>query len=268
MDELIQFLVRHGYAVLFALVFAEQIGLPLPAIPILLAVGALAGKGELTLGLALAVAVAASLASDLIWYQLGRRRGHRILNLLCRISLEPDSCVRRTENVFDRHGARALLYAKFVPGLNTAAPPMAGLFRMRLPHFLFYDALGALLWAGGFSSLGYLFSDQLERIAAYASQLGGGLTAVIVAVLGVYIGGKYVQRQRFLRQLRIGRITADELRRKLEAGEELVIVDLRHRGEFEAEGVKLPGALHLQPEELGHRHREIPRDRDVILYCT
>lgn len=149
MNETIEFLLRHGYVVLFLFVFAEQIGLPLPAIPVLLAMGALAGAGEMSYGLALGVAVIASVASDLIWYCVGRVRGGSVLNLLCRIALEPDSCVRRTEETFARHGARSLLFAKFVPGLNTAAPPLAGLFRMKLRRFLAFDALGALLYQIG-----------------------------------------------------------------------------------------------------------------------
>jgi membrane protein DedA with SNARE-associated domain len=268
MEEALQFLVRHGYAIVFAFVFAEQIGLPLPAIPILLAMGALAGAGQLSYAAALLVAVLASLLSDLIWYQLGRRRGSSILNLLCRISLEPDSCVRRTEDVFARHGAGALLYAKFVPGLNTAAPPLAGLFRMRLSRFLGYGALGAVFWAGGFSGLGYLFSNQLERVAGSAAQMGGWLVVLLAAGLGGYIGWKYVERQRFIRKLRIARITPEELQRKIAAGENVVVVDLRHQLEFEAEAVTLPRALHIPPEELGRRHQEIPRNRDVVLYCT
>lgn len=268
MQQAFHFLLRHGYAVLFALVFAEQVGLPLPAIPVLLAMGALVGAGRFSFALALLVVVLAALLADLIWYQLGRRRGHSILNLLCRISLEPDSCVRRTENIFARHGARALLFAKFVPGLSTVAPPLAGMFHMRLSRFLLWDTAGAVLWAGAFTGAGYLFSGQLERVANAALRLGGWLLFLLAGGLAAYIGWKYLERQRFLRELRIARIPPEELMNKLEAGEEIVVVDLRHSIEFEAEGVKVRGALHLPPEQLDQRHQEIPRDRDVVLYCT
>lgn len=268
MNEAVEFLLRHGYVVLFLFVFAEQIGLPLPALPVLLAMGALAGAGEMSYALALATAIAASVASDLIWYSLGRSRGSSILNLLCRIALEPDSCVRRTEETFARHGARSLLYAKFVPGLNTAAPPLAGLFRMKLRRFLAFDALGALLYLGAFSLLGLVFSEQLERAATVALQLGGWLVVLLVGGLAGYIAWKYVERQRFLRRLRIARISPEELHQKIDAGEDVVIVDLRHSLDFEAEAATLPGALHIPPDELERRHEEIPRDRDVILYCT
>lgn len=266
--ESVDFLIRHGYAVLFVFVLAEQVGLPLPAIPVLLAVGALAGTGELGFVPVLAVSVAAAVLADAFWYELGRRRGIGVLQLLCRISLEPDSCVRRTEEVFARHGARSLLVAKFIPGINTAAPPLAGVFRMRLGRFLVFDALGALLWAGAFIGLGWVLSDELERVAAAAQRLGGVLVALLVAGAAGYLGWKYHQRQRFLRDLRVARITPTELKRKLDAGEDVVVVDLRHRMEFEAEPEAIPGALRLSPDEIEARHDEIPRDRELVLYCT
>lgn len=268
MDEAIQFLIRHGYAVLFVWVGAEQIGLPVPAVPLLLAAGALAGAGQLKLVPALVLVVCASVLADAVWYQIGRRRGSQVLGLLCRISLEPDSCVRRTEDVFARYGVRSLLVAKFVPGLNTAAPPLAGIVGMRPSRFLLFDGLGGLVWAGTFIGLGYLFSHQLGTVAAYALRLGTWLLVLLVGGLIAYIAWKFVERRRFLRELRIARITPEELSRKLEMGEDLVIVDLRHSLDFEAEPATIPGALHLDPEELERRHQEIPRDRDVVLYCT
>src|SRR3989442_381188 len=123
---IVRFLLTHGYALLFACVLAEQVGLPVPAVPILLGVGALAGSGHMSVVVALCVAAAASLPPDLAWYELGRRRGSRVLGVLCRVSLEPDFCVRRTENLFVRYGWRTLLIAKFLPGLSTVAPPLAG----------------------------------------------------------------------------------------------------------------------------------------------
>jgi membrane protein DedA with SNARE-associated domain len=247
---------------------AEQIGFPLPAVPVLLAAGALAGAGHLNLGLVVAVAIVASLLADSFWYELGRRRGIQVLQLLCRISLEPDSCVRRTEDVFVRHGARSLLVAKFIPGINTAAPPLSGIFRMRFSRFLAFDAGGAFLWAGGFIGLGWLFSDQLERVADEAARLGGWLLVLLVGGAAGYVAWKYYQRRKFLRELRIARISAHELKQKLDAGENIVVVDLRHRIDFEAEPEAIPGALHVPPEEFDARHQEIPRDRELILYCT
>jgi len=130
MNELLQFVVRHGYTLVFAWVFIEQAGLPVPSAPLLLAAGALSGAHGMNLWLAITFAVLASVASDSIWYELGRRKGVRVLRLLCRISLEPDSCVRRTQVRFGKRGARVLLIAKFIPGLNAMAAPLAGIIRM------------------------------------------------------------------------------------------------------------------------------------------
>ena len=268
MDEPIQFLVRHGYAVLFMGVLVGQIGLAVPAVPFLLAAGALAGSGELSFVSATTVAVVAALLSDALWFELGRRRGSRVLSLLCRISLEPDSCVKRTENAFIRYGVGSLLIAKFIPGLNTVAPPLAGIFRIRVPRFLLYDTLGTILWVGSFAALGYLFTDQLGQVAARAVQLGTLLALILAGALAAYITYKYVQRQRLLHRLRVARITAEELRQKLESGEEVMIVDLRQQLDVQAAPSRIPGALRMAMEELEKRHQEIPRDRDIVLYCS
>ncbi len=263
-----QFLVRHGYLLLFGIVFAEQVGVPLPAVPFLLAAGALAGRGQLNLALVVVVILAASLVGDLLWFELGRRRGAKMLSLLCRVSLEPDSCVRRTENVFARHGARSLLFGKFIPGLSVVAPPLAAIFGMRVPRFLLFDALGALIWTAVFVGVGYVFSGQLELIADQAERLGGWLIVVVGASAALYVLYKFVQRRRFLRDIRLARISAEELKQKLDAGEDVVIVDLRHSIDFEADPSTIPGALHVPSEEFAARNGEIPRDREIVLYCT
>ncbi|MCL4524875.1 MAG: VTT domain-containing protein [Acidobacteria bacterium] len=268
MNEIFAFVLRHGYIVLFVWVFAEQLGLPVPAIPILLAAGALAGAGKLSLTTALVLAMLGALVSDSVWYEIGRRRGRQVLNLMCRISLEPDSCVRGTEDIFARHGVRSLVMAKFLPGFSTAAPPLAGAFRMKLWRFLLYDALGSLLWAGTFLGLGYAFSDQIESVAEHAARLGSWLLAIVSGGLGAYIGWKFAKRQMFLRKLRIARIQPSELKRMMDAGEQIVIVDLRQSLDFEAEPSTIPGAVLMSPEELDEHHDAIPRDRDVVLYCT
>jgi membrane protein DedA with SNARE-associated domain len=268
MSETLQFLLRHGYSVLFLWVFAEQIGLPLPAIPLLLAAGALAGAGRMSLGLVLFLTILAAVIGDVLWYELGRRKGIKVLQLLCRISLEPDSCVRRTEGVFEKHGARSLVLAKFFPGLNTVAPPLAGIFRMKPLRFLAFDIAGAALWAGMFAGLGYAFSGEIERLTARAERLGGWLGVLLLAALAAWILWKFFARQRFLRELRISRISAAELKEKLDSGEPIVVVDLRHSLDFEAEPETIPGAFRIDAQELQAHDDLIPRDRDVVLYCT
>ena len=262
------FLLKHGYTLLFGWVLVEQMGLPIPAIPLLLTAGALAGSDKMNLPLAVSLALVAVILADLFWYSLGRYRGGRILKLLCRISLEPDSCVRRTENLFVRYGARSLLVAKFIPGLNTAAPSLAGIFRMPLPRFMVFDSLGGFFWVATFTGLGFIFSDQLEQIALHALRWGGWLVVVLGGGLAAYILWKYIQRRRFLRRLRIARISPKELMDKLSAGEDISIVDLRQPIDVEAFPKMIPGALRIAMEEIEQRHAEIPRDRDVVLYCS
>ena len=161
MSETLQFLVKHGYVVLFASVLAQQLGVPLPSTPFIVAAGALAHTGQLSFGASIFVAFSAAMIADLVWFEIGRLRGIRVLQFLCRISLEPDYCVRRTENSFARYGAKTLIVGKIVPGISAVATPMAGVYGLSRSRFLLFDSLGILLWIGTFELLGYLFSDQL-----------------------------------------------------------------------------------------------------------
>src|SRR5215467_10830065 len=208
MHRAFEFLIHHGHGVLLAWVFVEQVGVPVPAMPLLLAAGALAGTGRMNYFAALFFSTLGAVAADSIWFHLGRHKGIKILQLLCRISLEPDSCVRRTEGIFSKQGARSLIVAKFLPGLGLVMPPLAGIFRMRFRRFLLFDAIGSTLWAGAFLALGYAFAGQIERVATRLASLGGWLLVLAVAALATYIGYKFAARQRFLRELRIARITA------------------------------------------------------------
>jgi len=268
MHTTIEFLSHHGYLVLVSWVFAEQVGLPVPSMPIMLAAGALAGAGRLSLPATLLYCVLAAMTADLIWFQLGRLRGVQVLRLLCRISLEPDSCVRRTEDVFSRQGVRTLLFSKFVPGLNTVAPPMAGVVHMGPWRFLIFDTLGTLLWAGTFLGLGYAFTGEIEHVAERAEAMGGWALAIVGGGLVGYIVYKLIARQRFLRELRIARIGVDELKARIESGEGLVIVDLRHALDVAADPETIPGAIRMDAEELQSRPGGLPPDREVILFCT
>jgi membrane protein DedA with SNARE-associated domain/rhodanese-related sulfurtransferase len=268
MSGLVEFLLRYGYVLLFGWVLAEQLGLPLPAAPLLLAAGALVGSSRMNLAIALALPVAAVAISDAFWYELGRRRGMKLLQRLCRISLEPDSCVHRTQSRFERHGAWALVVAKFIPGLNAMAAPLAGASRMPWPRFAIFDAIGAVLWVNVYIGVGYIFSGQIERIASQLVFLGRGLFALVVVGLVLYISWKYYNRRRFMRKLRIARITADELHQRMDGGENVVVVDLRHAMEFESEPETIPGAVHMNAADLEEAAGVIPRDREIVLFCS
>lgn len=265
MHETVQFLLRHGYSVVFLTVLAEQFGLPFPAAPVLLAAGALAANGNIALLSALLFAVAASLIGDVFWFGLGRLRGRSILSFLCRVALEPDSCVRRTEHTFSEHRIRALLFAKFVPGVSTVTPPLAALMGMSLWRFLIYDGAGAALWAGAYLALGFIFSTQLERLALYAFRTSASLVAMVAGGIVIYLAIKYRQRRKFYSELRMARIAPEELNGMLAAGEPVIIVDLREPVFWE-DG-HIPGALLTRHTDLD-RLPELAGDRELVLYCS
>jgi membrane protein DedA with SNARE-associated domain len=266
MPHILGFMVQHGYGVLFVVVMAEQLGVPIPSMPVLLAMGALSGSGNYSFQLSMGLALAAALVSDNIWFVVGRKRGASALRFLCRVSLEPDSCVSSTRSWFKKLGLWAIVIAKFVPGLNTVAAPMAGLTRMPWWKFAGADIVGISAWSGAFLSVGFAFSTQLEDIAVLLETLGTRLLVVLAGVLALWIGRKYWQRHRFLGTLRGARMTPEEVKDLLDNNpEDLVIIDLRSAEEVED---KLPGALWFARSELEQRAHEIPRDRDVILYCS
>lgn len=262
-------LVRHGVAVLFVWAFAVQAGMPMPAVPMLLGAGALSGSGQMSLALAVGAAVAAALCADVLWYAMGRLMGARVLETVCRLSLNPDSFVRDAKERFVAHGVKYVVLAKFLPGLNPLAAGLAGTVPIRLGRFLFYAATGALLWAGAWITLGYLGADVIALVATRAARLGTPrILVVAAAVLIGYLVFKYARRHHFLRHLRKARITPLELKRRLEAGEHLVIVDLRTALDIEKAPYKIPGASRITPETLRHAHHMIPRDSEVVVYCT
>ena len=225
--ELVRLLEQHGYALLFFWVLAEQGALPIPSVPLLLAVGALVHTGHLNAATAVACCLAGALVADIVWFYFGHIRGKRVLRFLCRISLEPDSCVSQTENAFLKRGLKMLLIAKFVPGLNAVTAPLAGDSGVGVARFLAYDALGIVIWSGAYLAVGYLFSDQVEEVLGYAQRLGSGILFLLVALFGAWILWKFIQRRRFLRKFEVARITPEGLRDLLEAGENPYIVDLR-----------------------------------------
>ena len=268
MADSVQLLERYSVVVLPILVVAEQIGVPLPAVPALLGVGALAAQGRASVLLVIAAIAAVALPVDLVWHELGRRRGAPVLLRLCRISLEPDVCVRRTENLFLRHGVRALLVAKFLPGLTTVMPPLAGVFGVPRLRFVLYDLAGVVLWAGLWMGLGYVFSDAIETVALRVAALGRAAGLVVGAALVAYVLLKYLRRQLFLKRLRIARVSPEDLKRKLDAGEDVAILDVRSALDVAATPLAIPGSRWIAVEALDEHLADIPRDRDLVVYCS
>jgi membrane protein DedA with SNARE-associated domain len=268
MTDGVQWLERYSVIILPALAVFEQMGIPLPAVPALLAAGALAATGRVNLWFVIGAIVAVTLPVDLVWHELGRRRGARILTGLCRLTLEPDVCVRRTQNVFARHGVRTLLVAKFVPGLTTVLPPLAGVFGVPRLKFALYDIAGSVLWSGSWLGVGFLFSEAIEQVLIRVSSLGRATGLVVGGVLIGYVLLKYLRRWLFLRRLRIARISPEDLRRKLDAGEDIAILDLRTVLDVTAVPYGIPGSRWIPAEQLNDRLADIPHDRELVLYCS
>jgi membrane protein DedA with SNARE-associated domain len=267
-DLLSHLLIQHGYLFVFAYVFLVQAGLPVPADPMLLVMGTMVGEGRYGMALAILTGVSAASLGDLMWYELGRHRGNSILRLLCRLTIEPDTCVRKTEDSFGKRGARTLLLAKFVPGLSLVSVPMAGVIRMPRWRFLMFDVIGATLWVTAYLTLGVIFKHQVQMVIDFLGNLGHYASLLLLTALALYLGFKYYQRWRFLRAFRIGRVNPKALREMLEGPVPVTVIDLRHPHEVEREGVKLAGALLMRPEDLRSRSGEIPKDQEIILYCT
>jgi membrane protein DedA with SNARE-associated domain/rhodanese-related sulfurtransferase len=268
MDHVIEFLVAHGLPILFLVILLEQTGLPIPAAPWLLAVGALSATGKFNAVLGALAVMVACLIADSLWFYLGRRRGTQVLQWLCRISLEPDSCVRRTQNLFTRYGLRAMLVAKFVPGLGTVSAPLAGMSGLPLWRFLFVDAIGSLFYGSTYLLLGRIFSAQIHQIADAFEAVGAKALLLLGGALAAYIAFKFWQRHKVLRELRMARISVEELRQKQTAGEKVVLLDLRSVVELARDPTVIPGAVLMRLDELEARQHEIPRDGDVIVYCS
>jgi membrane protein DedA with SNARE-associated domain len=267
-EQLTTLVAQHGLVLVFVNVFLVQAGVPVPAVPTLLVAGALVMTGGLSLPMIVLVAVAASLLGDLLWYAAGRVYGLRVLQLLCRISISPDSCVRQTENRFTRWGAPSLIFAKFVPGFSTVAPPLAGAMRVRLVPFLGYSAISAGLWAGLAAGAGMLFYRQIDWALAKLAEMGVYALVLIVTALALFVAVKWWERRRFFTALRMARVSVADLYRMMQAGETPVVVDVRSAAERAIDPRRVPGAIAVDLADIDAHVAELPPDRDIILYCT
>ncbi len=266
--DVIGLIVAHGYWIVLAVAFVDQFGTPVPAIAILLTAGAVAGQGRLSFAGVMAAAWAGTVAGDVVLYQCGRWRGGPLMRRLCSFSLAPDTCVRKTETSFQRLGWKALVVAKFVPGLALFAAPVAGALRMPFAPFLAFDSLGSLFYNVVVIGLGFALHDQLNRVVGWFHALGSAAIPVVVGAILAYWAWRIIQKHRILRALRCRRLTPDALRLRLQSGDPVRILDLRTAISYEASRQTLPGAIRVDPEELDARHSDIPHDCDIVLYCT
>ena len=261
-------LLTYGYFLIFGWVLVEQLGLPLPATPMLLAAGALSVTEHMSFAGALLAGASACVVADTSWFLFGRRHGHVILRVICKFSLESTTCVRRTHDSFGKRGAYTLLFAKFVPGLGIIAPPVAGQTGMKLRRFLAFDACGGIIWVGSLLLAGRLFGDLLKRDPNVLDSLGHFGGALLALGVLAFIGLRLYRRHAFLVKFRTARLEPQTLKEMLDAGERVYIVDLRHPLELVPDPFTLPGAHHVSPDALAQRSSEIPLDCDVVLYCT
>jgi membrane protein DedA with SNARE-associated domain len=268
MQRLALYVSRYGLPLVFLNVLFEQLGLPIPAIPVLVVSGALAVEKDLSAPRILAVAVAASLLADAAWFALGRRYGFRVLKTLCRISLSPDSCVRQTTTIFERWGLPSLVVAKFIPGFSTVAPPLAGAIKARLLPFLLFDGAGALVWAGAGVVTGMLLHKAIDRGLQFLAGIGTWALVALGGALLLFIALKWRQRQLFYRMLRMARIEPGQLRRLMDEGRDPIVLDVRTSGARLSDPRRIPGARLLEMDDIPEKVAELPRDREIILYCT
>ncbi|MEO7028887.1 MAG: VTT domain-containing protein [Acidobacteriaceae bacterium] len=273
MSSVMGLLVRHAYALLFGWVLIEQAGIPIPSVPVMLAAGTMSAAHKLHIAYALPLVLLACLISDSMWYMLGRRYGTRVLNLLCRFSLEAATCVERTQGTMGKRGAVTLLFAKFVPGLSTMATPIAGQARIPYWKFLLYDMAGTVIWAGAWLFAGRFFGDIAKRSSEFFSALEHFAVGLVVLMVVAVIVFRIVKKRQFVNELRGLRLEPGQLMAMIDDARREdkplpYIVDLRHPLDILPDPRALPGAVWIGPQELKVRHSVIPRDRDIVLYCT
>ena len=268
MQEVVHLIAQYGLALVFVNVLLEQVGLPVPAVPTLIIAGALAADGSLSVPALFAVTFVACFIGDGLWYLSGRIYGRRVMRLLCRISLSPDSCVRQTEDHYERWGRAALVVSKFIPGLSTVAPPLSGAMRMGWAPFVLLNSLGIALWAGAAIGAGMLFHKGVDRLILRLENLGAAALGLLGALLAAYVAFKWWERRRFYRMLRLARISVDELRKLMREGKRPIVVDVRSEVARKADGRFIPGALALGPQSIDGLLAELPMDRDIVFYCS
>jgi membrane protein DedA with SNARE-associated domain/rhodanese-related sulfurtransferase len=267
-DQLVSLIEHYGLFIVVGNVLLDQIGLPVPAVPTLMVAGAMSSGGRMPMGEVFLFSVLACLIADCGWYLVGQIYGIRVLKTLCRISLEPDSCVSETQTRFERWGVNALVIAKFVPGLAIIAPPMAGALRIGWARFVALSTAGSILWVSVALGAGILFESQIQSLLAHLDHIGSIAVVSIGVLLGAYIAFKWWERMRFYRTLRMARISVVELYDLIQAGAAPVIVDVRSPTGRALEPRWIPGAVHVPLQAVSEHIRELPRDRDIILYCT
>jgi membrane protein DedA with SNARE-associated domain len=269
-DDLVPLISRHGYALLAAFCFAEAIGLPVPAALALLTAGAVAAYGKLHIYSVIGLSFLAMLVGDVLLYFTGRVSGWALLGILCRLSANPETCILRSAEYFYRRGKQTLLFAKFIPGINTMSPPLAGSMKMRLSQFLQFDSLGVLFYVGAYSFGGFVFSDFLRAITRGVRSAGSAAEVVLGVGLAAYIAYRiWIYRKYRLLDV-VPRVPVEELARRLasDEGQNVIVADVRSHGYYDADSERIAGSVRLEPNNLEEEIKNLPHDREIYLYCT
>lgn len=264
MKALFHLLTSHPYIVVLLSALLERVGLPLLLSPVLVGAGALAAAGQMRFDLAFWIALVACIAGDALWYEMGRKEGDSVLGLLCRISFEPDTCVRKSKVFFEKGAHRTLFLSKWLPGVSHIIPAVAGLSGIGRQSFLVTNIAGSAVWVLALMLMGYIPIEHIHLMPA----MGSLVFEVALVLLAANVGIKYAQRRRFLNELYKSRITPEDLHQMLDEGRKVVIVDLRHSLDSVADPRVLPGAIRMLPEDVTARASSLPHDGDIVLYCT
>jgi membrane protein DedA with SNARE-associated domain/rhodanese-related sulfurtransferase len=261
-------MAHYGLMIVVINVFLDQVGFPVPAVPTLVIAGAVGADGQMSLPAVFLGSVLACLTADCAWYLVGKKYGIRVLKTLCKISLEPDSCVSQTQTRFESWGVNSLIIAKFVPGLAIIAPPLAGAMRIGWLRFIALSTCAAVLWVGAGLLAGTLFKSQIARLLEHLADVGSVAGAGAAILLSGYIAYKWWERSRFYKMLRMARISVADLYALMQAGAAPTVVDVRSFTARELEPRWIPGALHVPLQDVSSHLKDLPRDREIILYCT
>ena len=268
MRDLITLLVDHGVFIVFAATLAARIGAPVPASPLIVVAGGLAVAGQLSWLAVLGGSIVANIAGDAAWFQAGRWHGHRVMKLLCRISLSPDSCVRQSESLISRWGGSSLIAAKFVPGVSVVAAPMAGALGMSWTRCVAFEIVAATIWTMLFLALGMIFSDQIQRVLDMMGNAGGAAIVVLALAIAAMLGVRYWRRRRFLREVEMSRISVDALHELIRGGHEPLVIDVRSGSSVQIDARRIPGALLVELRDMRSKAAQLPRDREIVVYCN
>jgi membrane protein DedA with SNARE-associated domain len=270
MSDLIAQITRHGYSLVIAIVFAEAIGLPVPAAIALVVAGAAVAGHLMRAEILLPAAILAMVAGDTLLFVLGRSSGWALLGFLCKVSANPETCILRSAESFYRRGKTTLVIAKFIPGVNTMGPPLAGSMKMPFDQFLRFDAMGAVLYIGAYFLLGFVGRDFLKAIGSTFQTAGHAVEEVLLVAVLVYIAYRIwiMQKNRVYRV--VPRVQVEELIRRLSMDpvDDVMVVDVRSHGYYEENAARIKGSIRIEPNNLEEELKRLPKDKDIYLYCT